>query len=537
MAPMGDDTPGQCRWAALAGAEAAIAPSKLVDLPPKEQVARGRELLSMLGCGREDSAKSPAAQKSRESDRMDSGASMASSMSRHLDSLASQSQDAHVSSFAPAATTVGVQQVVSYDGSEWMVQGGFGSRPDDTTAAPNAPLWGSSAASGSVHTASAGTPWSATNAILTNWSMGMPSTAVAAATVTPIAVMGATGPAVWQPLDSGSTGSLAGWTAGAAMTIPSDMQCMTAAPGMGIDLAVPVPMPMVMASSSELGSSMLSRNQMRAEAAPCTFLVPCHSASERKDRFPSPARAACHANFFVREQGRTPKEGSGTKRWMLSACRNSARLLACKLPAKTLPSSSEPVSYGVISERSPAIINLPPTLLPLSLEGSRTPGYRNPSLNDHPKPTPGTQLEVARQSEQYLERRGCDPRPGMRVHRKVVVQAGTLPSCCTVQPANEDSRGVLNQRLLAACRDNDIGALKMALEEGAFLETRRPFVMRPKPPSGVFGDEGHQIKRKTPKEGLTPLMYASQNGSVSAVHMLMEARANIMAKDEETFVG
>ncbi|CAE7269487.1 Rai14 [Symbiodinium sp. CCMP2592] len=41
------------------------------------------------------------------------------------------------------------------------------------------------------------------------------------------------------------------------------------------------------------------------------------------------------------------------------------------------------------------------------------------------------------------------------------------------------------------------------------------------------------IKRKTPKEGLTPLMYASQNGSVSAVHMLLEARANIMAKDED----
>eukprot|EP00439_Symbiodinium_sp_Y106_P026568 s2147_g3.t1 len=98
----------------------------------------------------------------------------------------------------------------------------------------------------------------------------------------------------------------------------------------------------------------------------------------------------------------------------------------------------------------------------------------------------------------------------------------------------EDSRGVLNQRLLAACRDNNIGALKMALEEGAFLETRRPFVMRPKPPTGVFGDDATQfIKRKTPKEGLTPLMYASQNGSVSAVHMLLEARANIMAKDEE----
>eukprot|EP00913_Durusdinium_trenchii_P023521 g22098.t1 len=96
-----------------------------------------------------------------------------------------------------------------------------------------------------------------------------------------------------------------------------------------------------------------------------------------------------------------------------------------------------------------------------------------------------------------------------------------------------DSKGVLNQRLLAASRDNDIGSLKMALDEGAYLETRRPFVMRPKPPTSMWDQEPDwPVKRKGPKEGMTPLMYAAQNGSVSAVHMLLQARANAMAKDE-----
>lgn len=110
---MGDDTQEQCRWAALAGAEAAIAPSELVDLPPKVQVARGRELLSMLGCGKEDASKPPAAQnRSRESDRqpsavtseMDSGASITCSLPRHLDSLASQTQASHPKPYTLAWT-------------------------------------------------------------------------------------------------------------------------------------------------------------------------------------------------------------------------------------------------------------------------------------------------------------------------------------------------------------------------------------------------------------------------------------------------
>eukprot|EP00931_Biecheleriopsis_adriatica_P026820 TRINITY_DN16254_c0_g1_i3.p1 TRINITY_DN16254_c0_g1~~TRINITY_DN16254_c0_g1_i3.p1 ORF type:complete len:368 (-),score=101.14 TRINITY_DN16254_c0_g1_i3:21-1124(-) len=110
-------------------------------------------------------------------------------------------------------------------------------------------------------------------------------------------------------------------------------------------------------------------------------------------------------------------------------------------------------------------------------------------------------------------------------------------SCCSnIQNAKEDSKGMVNQRLLAACRDNNIGALKLVLEEAPYLETRRPFIMRPKPPSGLGGlnDAGLNGKRrKGPKEGLTPLMYSSQNGSVAGTHLLLEAKAQVMARDED----
>jgi len=93
---------------------------------------------------------------------------------------------------------------------------------------------------------------------------------------------------------------------------------------------------------------------------------------------------------------------------------------------------------------------------------------------------------------------------------------------------------MLNHRLLVACRDNNIAELKLALEEGAYLETRRPFVMRPKPPTNMEAllDAGGK-KRKAPKEGLTPLMYTSQNGAVVATTLLLQARAQVSARDED----
>lgn len=97
---------------------------------------------------------------------------------------------------------------------------------------------------------------------------------------------------------------------------------------------------------------------------------------------------------------------------------------------------------------------------------------------------------------------------------------------------------MVNHRLLAACRDNDIGALKLALDEGAFLETRQPFVMRPTPPSAVVGMlqggfGGQAKKRQGPKVGLTPLMYAAQNGSMAFATLLLDAKAQVCARDED----
>merc|ERR1712187_888351 len=45
--------------------------------------------------------------------------------------------------------------------------------------------------------------------------------------------------------------------------------------------------------------------------------------------------------------------------------------------------------------------------------------------------------------------------------------------------------------------------------------------------------EGSGKKRKTPKEGLTPLMYAAQNGSVPGTKLLLEAKAQVTARDED----
>mmetsp|Transcript_53611 Transcript_53611/g.100493 ORF Transcript_53611/g.100493 Transcript_53611/m.100493 type:complete len:289 (+) Transcript_53611:98-964(+) len=276
MAPMGDDAQDTCRWAALAGHEAAVADSDLVDLPPSVQVARGKELLSMLGCGSQDAARSPAAPP-KELDRkpqiatseMDAAAALTGSMSRHLDSLTSQPQE--VQGFAPASA-MGIQQVVAYDGSEWMVQGGFGSRTGSSTpAAQSVPLWGGSTASGSVHTASAGTPWPSS----VTWSMTNGATVPASATA-PVAVLGQAPAAsvagsLW-PAHAGSSQSYAsGWTAGAlgsAIPLQPDLQCAAGSASVGVDLVSPVPVPMVLQTASGLEPTMLNRNQMRAEAAP-----------------------------------------------------------------------------------------------------------------------------------------------------------------------------------------------------------------------------------------------------------------------------
>mmetsp|Transcript_61460 Transcript_61460/g.143073 ORF Transcript_61460/g.143073 Transcript_61460/m.143073 type:complete len:212 (+) Transcript_61460:95-730(+) len=105
-------------------------------------------------------------------------------------------------------------------------------------------------------------------------------------------------------------------------------------------------------------------------------------------------------------------------------------------------------------------------------------------------------------------------------------------TCSDVTTSPSGSRGMLNHRLLFASRDDNITELKLAIEQGAYLETRRPFVMRPKPPADME-TPGVPKKRRAPREGLTPLMYAAKNGSVAATRLLLDAKALIHARDED----
>mmetsp|Transcript_21915 Transcript_21915/g.46576 ORF Transcript_21915/g.46576 Transcript_21915/m.46576 type:complete len:211 (-) Transcript_21915:124-756(-) len=127
----------------------------------------------------------------------------------------------------------------------------------------------------------------------------------------------------------------------------------------------------------------------------------------------------------------------------------------------------------------------------------------------------------------------CERQPGCKV---VITAAAAAPiqACASASMAEKDSKGMVNHKLLVACRDDDVIGIQKAIQEGAYFETRRPFVMRPKPPTTVGAlMEGSGKQRRAPREGLTPLMYAAQNGSASAAKLLIEARAQVTARDED----
>jgi len=84
-----------------------------------------------------------------------------------------------------------------------------------------------------------------------------------------------------------------------------------------------------------------------------------------------------------------------------------------------------------------------------------------------------------------------------------------------------------NQSLLRAARDGDAEGVRNALARGAFLETRRPFVVRPK-------GSGRPDKDDLPDaKGLTPLMHAAQQGHAEVVRILLENGALVNAFEED----
>lgn len=86
-----------------------------------------------------------------------------------------------------------------------------------------------------------------------------------------------------------------------------------------------------------------------------------------------------------------------------------------------------------------------------------------------------------------------------------------------------DSHAMMNHLLLKAAQEGCVEAILACIDRGANVETRRPFAMSPD--AGVSPDEACR--------GLTPLMYAAQNGNYDACKVLLELFADANAEDED----
>jgi len=108
--------------------------------------------------------------------------------------------------------------------------------------------------------------------------------------------------------------------------------------------------------------------------------------------------------------------------------------------------------------------------------------------------------------------------------KKSPLNASTLK--CPSEPKPLD---IINLQMLGFARDGDITMLRMALLNGANVETRRPMTVCPReedPQAGDFLDEMSQ-------QGMTPLMYSAQGGHLRCVQMLLAEKACVHAREED----
>lgn len=92
----------------------------------------------------------------------------------------------------------------------------------------------------------------------------------------------------------------------------------------------------------------------------------------------------------------------------------------------------------------------------------------------------------------------------------------------------KNSQAMINHLLLKASRDGDCVGIRRSLGRGAYVETRRPFIMTPESNS-----HGSNAASQTRGVGLTPLMYAAQGGYKQACELLLGANACMQAEDED----
>jgi len=92
--------------------------------------------------------------------------------------------------------------------------------------------------------------------------------------------------------------------------------------------------------------------------------------------------------------------------------------------------------------------------------------------------------------------------------------------------AENVEESLLNQELIKAAREGRHDDLIFYLENGAFVETRRPFTI-------AFHNAGFDEEEDTSDVGLTPLMHAALGGYTKACRVLLAAGASVNSQDED----
>lgn len=95
---------------------------------------------------------------------------------------------------------------------------------------------------------------------------------------------------------------------------------------------------------------------------------------------------------------------------------------------------------------------------------------------------------------------------------------------------HEKSQEMVNHKLLIAARDGDLEGVASALAHGAWLGTRRPFVIN-QPGSGSPIEDEVQAPPET--VGLTPLMHAANGGYAEVCELLLSRWSSEVESEDE----
>lgn len=85
---------------------------------------------------------------------------------------------------------------------------------------------------------------------------------------------------------------------------------------------------------------------------------------------------------------------------------------------------------------------------------------------------------------------------------------------------------LLNQELIKAAREGRHNDVSWYLQNGAFVETRRPFTI-------AFHNSESEGEEDDGDVGLTPLMHAALGGYAKVCQALLSARASVSSRDED----